>query len=98
MSELGLHPDHLRKMGAGIRLAHEAGMIGSGSQQPAPTSSHELQKLRDLRREINESYRADARSEALREAVIQAARNLPPISIDTDYPVAINASRSLLLA
>ena len=98
MSELGLHPDHLRKMGAGIRLAHEAGMIGSAEQLPAPVSSHELQKLRDLRREINESYRADARSEALREAVIQATRNLPPICLDADHPVAINTSRSLLLA
>lgn len=25
--ECGLHPDHLRKMGAGVKLASEAGML-----------------------------------------------------------------------
>lgn len=33
----------------------------------------DLQKMRDLRAEMNVAYRADARSEALREAVIEAA-------------------------
>lgn len=33
-SGTGLHPDHLRKMGAGIRLAMEAGMFFTDSTMP----------------------------------------------------------------
>ena len=85
-------------MGAGIRLIHEAGMICEGNVPSSQGASHELQKLRDLRREINESYRADARSESLREAVIQAANALAPIQIEP-LPVSQTAiGKSLLLA
>lgn len=47
-------------------------MLGADTVLTTETSAHELQKLRDLRRELGETYRAEARSEALREAVIQA--------------------------
>ena len=49
-------------MGAGIRLASDAGMLNGVT----PPDTDEGQKLRDLRREINEAYRAQNRSEALR--------------------------------
>lgn len=39
------------------------------------------QKIRDLQNELNAAYRADARSDALRESVKEAARNMPPIEI-----------------
>jgi len=85
-------------MGAGIRLAHEAGMIGEGNIPSSQGASHELQKLRDLRREINESYRADARSESLREAVIHAANALAPIRIEPLPLLTAMKGKSLLLA
>lgn len=97
LTDLDVHPDHLRKMGAGIKLAHDAGMVAT-SGLPANCTADDLQKLRDLRREINENHRADARSEALREAVIEAARSLPPIAIDTQPVIELNGARSLLLA
>lgn len=85
-------------MGAGIRLAYEAGALGSESVLPQEAGAHELQKLRDLRREINESYRADARSEALRDAVIQAAGMLSPLEVKVTVPIQTSSNRSLLLA
>ena len=54
-------------MGAGIRLAMEAGLLGG------QMTRSEIQALRDLRREINEAYRAQDRSEALRAAVARCA-------------------------
>lgn len=96
-----IHPDQLRKMGAGIRLASEAGMLGGEGVAAAPlemTATHELQKLRDLRREINESYRADARSEALREAVVAAAGAMPRMEIAPLAAPEGRGKRSLLLA
>lgn len=35
-SDTSVHPDHLRKMGAGIRLAMEAGMLLPEGQPPSP--------------------------------------------------------------
>lgn len=94
-SGAGLHPDQLRKMGAGIRLAMEAGML---SLDNGPRSNHDLQKLRDLRNEMNAAYRADARSEALREAVIEAAQSLPPVEIRPVPAHGRDAGRSLVVA
>ena len=100
-SGLGIHPDQLRKMGAGIRLASKAGVLNLyGSEAPYGSvgTYRDLQKLRDLHREINETARAEARSEALREAVIQAAGNLPAIQITSTRYEHANNSRSLVLA
>lgn len=96
--EMDIHPDQLRKMGAGIKLAHEAGMIGVTGLETPSGSGYEVQQLRDLRRELGEAYRADARSEALRDAVMQAASNLPPIEVMAGSPIQGNSGRSLLLA
>ena len=38
--ECGLHPDHLRKMGAGIKLAAENGML---ALEPAETQTENVQ-------------------------------------------------------
>ena len=99
-SGLGIHPDQLHKMGAGIRLAHEAGMLTADadiSDLPI-TDRCELQTLRDLRNEVNATYRADARSEALRIAVIQAAMALPKIDIHIPATPPKESPRSLVLA
>lgn len=96
-SGLSIHPDQLRKMGAGIKLAAEAGLLSkeAGIQ---PTDPNELQKLRDLRREINEAYRADARSEALRESVLEAVSRMPAIHIHPQTNRYKQSPRSLVLA
>ena len=80
-------------MGAGIRLAADAGML-AGSVFP---SADDEQKLRDLRREINEAYRAQNRSEALRQAVTEAAAKLPEIKIPYCVPTGDDADRSLVV-
>jgi len=74
----------------GVKLVSEAGMIRTGEQAQlsedgvdadrAPTYA-ELQQLRDMRRELNEHYRADARSGLLRESVMEAARSLPAVLV-----------------
>lgn len=66
-------------MGAGIKLAAENGMLMLNPE----ASGDNVQQLRDLRNEINETYRASSRSEALRDTVIRAAKEMPPILIPT---------------
>ena len=80
-------------MGAGIRLASDAGMLNGVT----PPDTDEGQKLRDLRREINEAYRAQNRSEALRQAVAEAAARLPEIKIPYYAPAGDAADRSLVV-
>ena len=41
----------------------------------------EKQKIYDLRREVNEAYRATARDEMLRESILEAVGGMPPIAI-----------------
>lgn len=94
---LEVHPDQLRKMGAGVRLVYEAGMLALQGDAPLEDPC-EIQRLRDLRREINEGRRADARSEALREAVANAAKDLPPVQIFVPSTAQGFADRSLVLA
>lgn len=92
--ECEFHPDHLRKMGAGIKLAADSGML-SLNAVPS-TEPDNLQQLRDLRNEINESYRAKSRSEALRDSVVRAAMQMPPISIRTRKEVRAVGERTLV--
>lgn len=95
MSGTGIHPDQLRKMGAGIRLVMDAGMLSlEGNNQ----NHYDLQKMRDLRNEINMNCRSEARSEALREAVIEAAGNLRPIQVHTFSDPYRSIDRSLVVA
>ena len=57
MFHSGMHPDQLRKIGAGIKLASDAGMLRLYPDSSAPEGTN-LQQLRDLRNEINEARRA----------------------------------------
>ena len=44
----------------------------------------ERQKIRDLNRKVNETYRAQARHESLRETISQAIRELKPMPVPSD--------------
>lgn len=80
----GMSPDQLRRMGQGIKLAYEAGMIREPEEMDETEYARvrkEKQKMWDLRREVNEVYRATARDELLRESIMEAADKLPPIEI-----------------
>lgn len=63
------------------------------------STTHDLQKLRDLRNELNAAYRADARSSALRDAVINSVRSLTPFEPRFSEPRShYNPDKSLVLA
>lgn len=79
----------------GIRLAMEAGML---TLDTGAKCNYDVQKLRDLRNEMNAAHRADARSEALREAVIDAAQSLPPMEVKPVFTHDQSADRSLVVA
>lgn len=93
--DCGIHPDQLRKMGAGIRLAAEAGMLSLDGEKVV-SRPYDLQKMRDLRNEMSEIHRAQARSEALREAVEEAAGKLPPIRVEA-LPTPQSSGKTLVL-
>lgn len=52
--------------------------------------------MRDLRNEMNETYRVEARSEALREAVVEAANRLEPLELPPVQPIE-TGDRTLVL-
>lgn len=101
-----MHPDSLRKAGMGVKLVSEAGMIrvatptndapDTNAEKSVP-SSLELQKLRDMRRELNEHYRIEARSELLRESVREAVRGLQPMQIQAAPNRDTDGRKSLVL-
>lgn len=92
---MGIHPDQLRKMGAGIKLAMEAGML---SLEDGGKGKYDLQKMRDVRNEINMTCRSEARSEALRDAIIEATGKLNPVRIDPLPRPHPSSGRSLVVA
>lgn len=98
-SGLNIHPDSLRKMGAGIRLAADVGALSIDGIESisAAADSKELQKLRDLRREINEAARMETRSEALRETVAHCVSSLGPIVVEPAMCLCDPANRSLVV-
>lgn len=83
--ELDMSGDTLRKAGVGVKLAYDAGVVMEQNAQAVmmgvtpdqqtvdPTGYAERQKMRDLVRENNKVYRAEARDALLREAVREAA-------------------------
>jgi len=101
---LSMHPDSLRRAGMGVRLVMEANMLMDEScMRPAESTNPpcesspdeqdrrqyiEQQKLRDMRREINEDYRANARSEMLRESVIEATKSMGRLDFSLPLQVA----------
>lgn len=64
---------------------------------PAETQTENVQQLRDLRNEINQTYRAASRSEALRDAVIRAAREMPPVWVPVGIEHNPIGKRTLVL-
>lgn len=64
---------------------------------PAETQTENVQQLRDLRNEINQTYRAASRSEALRDAVIRAAREMPPVLVPVGIEHNPIGKRTLVL-
>lgn len=83
--------DSLRKYAKGIQWCEEAGVLSfvnpvvcvTEKTDDAGAERMALQQARDLRREINETYRAEARSDALRRAIIEAADRMPPMTVRT---------------
>lgn len=87
---LDMNGDTLRKAGVGVKLVYDAGMLNEERDEPqimmgVPAEGHdavddlsyvERQKLRDLARENNKVYRAEARDQLLREAVIDAVKHI----------------------
>ncbi len=57
----------------------------------------DIQKLRDLRNEISELCRAQSRSEALRDAVVQAAKEMPQLSVEIRENARPVGDRTLVL-
>lgn len=81
---MDISPETLRKAGVGIKLADDADMIVnehcSGLADIAGNYI-ERQKMRDLSKQVNEIYRAESRSELIRETIADAIANLPEVKI-----------------
>ena len=85
--QLECNPETLRKAGVGVKLYRDA------MEDEAQDGGYmERQKIRDLTRKLNELYRAQSRSELLRETVAEAARRMPPIVVqEHTAPMIANA-------
>lgn len=86
--DLDINAETLRKAGVGIKLASDAHMLNDPEDGDVSSLSGgyvDRQKMRDLTRQVNKVYRAEARSELLREAIADGIRNLPEISIVSKY-------------
>lgn len=70
--DLDVHPDTLRRAAIGVKLMNDCESSDDGYI--------ERQKQRELAKSINTMYRTEARSELLRESVIEAAKIMKPIS------------------
>lgn len=56
-------------------------MLTANGTAIIPIDSYSAQRIRDLQNELNAAYRAEARSNSLRDSVIEAARSMPAIEI-----------------
>lgn len=54
----------------------------------------ERQKMRDLNRKVNETYRAQARQESLRETIFRAIRELKPLPVPSDGDIISREKKS----
>ena len=75
---------------------NDAGMLALDGGNPNPITV-DIQRMRDLRNETSANMRADARSAALRDAVVEAVRLMPPIETRSVQTVRAG-EQSLLLA
>lgn len=83
MYGLDINVSTLRKAGLGIKLAADANLLceeaAEGSVAEISDGYVDRQKLRELAKRANTVYRAEARSELLREEIREAIKGLPPI-------------------
>lgn len=80
---LDINADTLRKAGVGIKLADDACMLNENKLGVTAQSNGyvDRQKIRDLTAQVNETFRAQSRSELLRETICEAVKKLPPITV-----------------
>lgn len=85
-NELDISADHLRKMAYGVKLVADSGLLKSDSsdEEMLAQIKIEKQKVRDIRRDITSQYALQARSEAMRESIKNAVRELEPIEVETE--------------
>lgn len=81
--DLDINAETLRKAGVGIKLADDASMLRREEDGVSSMSDGyvDRQKLRDLTRQVNKTYRSEARSELLREAIADEIRRLPRLAV-----------------
>ncbi len=101
--DLDISPDTLRKAGVGLKLANDACMLQDWDIDTVDAVSNgytERQKLRDLTSRVNEVFRAEARSELLRENIYEAIKTLPKITPPdtTDIIENLDGKKELVLA
>lgn len=80
---LDINSETLRKAGVGVKLVSDAAMLDSDSDMVSVMDKDyiERQKLRDLNNKVNAVYRAESRSELLRETIREEIRNLPKVDV-----------------
>ncbi len=79
---LDISPDTLRKAAVGVKLLDDACMFQDYDIDTVETLSGgyvERQKLRDLTARANDVFRAESRSQLLRENIYEAIRTLPKL-------------------
>jgi len=101
--DLDISPDTLRKAGVGLKLAADACMLQDWDIDSVEVLSNgytERQKLRDLTSKANEVFRAESRSQLLRETLYEAIRTLPKITPpeNTDVITKPDGKKELVLA
>lgn len=80
---LDINSETLRKAGVGIKLVSDAALLDS-DEDMTPVMDREYlerQKIRDLNNKVNAVYRAESRSELLRETIREEIRKLPRIEV-----------------
>ena len=100
--DLNINAETLRKAGVGIKFASDAGMISDPVSSVMNTQSEgylERQKIRDQTSKVREIYRAESRSELIRETIAKAIKDLPSIEVTcAPYDGCFSRDRELVLA
>lgn len=81
--DLDINSETLRKAGVGIKLVSDADMLETDEDMvPVMDRGYvERQKMRDLNSKVNAVYRAESRSELLRETIREEIQKLPKIDV-----------------
>ena len=96
--DLDYSPEALRKLGAGVKFASDAGMkFDEIDQINVDRNIIERQKLYDIQRGIKNDMRQLSRTELLCERITSAIEALPEIKIDVKPEVKNTENRNLVL-